>query len=303
MNKLKNLLNTKIIIVLVVVLVIAIITGVGSSRAKKNEDRVKAELEAKKQEKIEQEQAEANSNDSMLMDMQGELVKEFGKLPEGFVWDVDGSLLSLGDKEMTSEDVLYAYFRGLSSLDMSTVERYSRDSLVLDTYNGYFDEKDKNTDYMDQFIRDMYRQCLLSIQIKGIENQSVFAENKKVYNVNASMLDLTDKDFWRSDQNEIFKNLYLYNSDETDSAKSDMYLYDYILKYYKSGEASLRDVTFDITVQKYPDLDSGWLVSIDRDVDNACQYRDGKLVVSYIKDVYINYGMDYVKEEIMGKSE
>lgn len=60
----------------------------------------------------------------------------------------------------------------------------------------------------------------------------------------------------------------------------------------------MREVDFDITVQRYPDLDSGWLVSVDSDVDSACKYRDGKLVVSYIKDMYRNEGIDIAKEEL-----
>lgn len=240
-----------------------------------------------------------SDSDSLLMQMQGELNKNYGKLPEGFIWDTDGSVLSLGDKSMTAEDVVYAYFRGLSTLDISTVERYSRDSSVVQTYSDYFDDKNKNTDYMDQFIRNMYKQCLLSLQIKGIENQAIFADNKQVFTVKADMLDLTDKDFWRVDQNEIYKNLYLYDSDESDSTKSDIYLYDYILNYYKSDLAGLRSVTFDVTLQKYPDLDSGWLVSIDTDVNDACQYKDGKLVVSYIKELYRDVGRDLIKESLL----
>ena len=232
------------------------------------------------------------------MQMQPELVKSYGKVPEGFIWESDGSLLSLGDKSMSAEDVVYAYLRGLSSLDISTVERYSRSSKVVESYSTYFDDKNKNTDYMDQFLRTMYKESLLSLQVKGIESNAVFAANKQVFTVKVSMLDLTNKDFWKKDEMEIYKNLYLYDQDEADTTKSDIYLYNYISDYYKSDNAVLRDVTFDITVQKYPDLDSGWLVSIDNDVDDACSYKDGKLVVSYIKEMYRNSGRDKVLESM-----
>ena len=124
-----------------------------------------------------------------------------------------------------------------------------------------------------------------------------------MFTVSAKMLDLTNKDFWKPDQIEIYRNLYLYDSDESDSTKSDMYLYDYILSYYESEEAALRETTFDVTVQRYPDLDSGWLVSVDTDVNDACSYKDGKLVVSYIKELYSNDGKDIVMEELFGDSE
>ena len=141
----------------------------------------------------------------------------------------------------------------------------------------------------------MYRQSLLSIQIDGIENSSNFAENKMVFTVKAKMLDLTQKDFWKGDKLEIYKNLKVYDSDESDSTRADIYLYDYISRYYSSDDAELRDVTFDLTVQRYPDLNTGWLVSVDTDVDSACRYADGKLVVSYIHELYRDEGEEYLE--------
>lgn len=286
--------------VLVSLMLIYLTSGAIATRKAQKEQE---EAERLAQEAIEQQANGEQTEDSILMQMQPDLVKSYGKVPDGFIWQTDGTILSLGDKSMSAEDVVYAYFRGLTSLDISTVERYSRSSVVVSTYGSYFDERNKNTDYTDQFLRNMYRECLLSIQIEGIESESVFAENKKVYTVKAKMLDLTDKDFWKENQDEIYDNLYLYDSDEADSAKSDMYLYDYILRYYKSESARLRDTTFDITVQRYPDLDSGWLVSIDTDVNDACKYKDGKLVVSYIRDMYRNFGREAVMEKMSGGAE
>lgn len=280
----------------VVLILIIFIRGGISAR---NEKLKQEEADALTQQLLEEaNQGVTDEEDSLLMQMQPELVKSFGKVPDGFIWESDGTLLSLGDKSMSAEEVVYSYFRGLASLDISTVERYSRDSKVVESYSTYFDSKNKNTDYMDQFLRNMYKECLLSLQIQGIDSNAVFAANKQVFTVNAKMLDLTNKDFWKKDEMEIYKNLYLYDQDESDTTKSDMYLYSYILDYYESDEALLRDVTFDITVEKYPDLDSGWLVSIDNDVDDACSYKDGKLVVSYIKELYRNVGRDAVMENM-----
>lgn len=256
---------------------------------KLTDDAIKAAQEASK--------GSSQDSDNIVLAMQEELIKEHGELPEGFVWDIDGTLLSLGDKSMSADDVVYAYFRGLSSLNLDIVELYSRDSSVLDTYSGYFDSTDKNTDYLDQFLRNMYKCCMLSIQVEGIVDQAVFAENKEIFTVKAKMLDLTDKDFWLKDKKAIFDKLYLYDSDESDSTKSDMFLYEYILSYYESGSAKMRDVTFNVTVQRYPDLDTGWLVSIDTDVNDACQYKDGKLVVSYIKEVFRDEGFEMYTED------
>lgn len=290
--------NKKVLVIAGGVLVVFILIKGGVSA---RNEKIKQEEADKLTEQLlaeANEGATSDEGDSLLMHMQPELVKSYGKVPEGFIWESDGSLLSLGDKSMSAEDVVYAYLRGLSSLDISTVERYSRSSKVVESYSTYFDDKNKNTDYMDQFLRTMYKESLLSLQVKGIESNAVFAANKQVFTVKVSMLDLTNKDFWKKDEMEIYKNLYLYDQDEADTTKSDIYLYNYISDYYKSDNAVLRDVTFDITVQKYPDLDSGWLVSIDNDVDDACSYKDGKLVVSYIKEMYRNSGRDKVLESM-----
>lgn len=290
--------NKKVLVIVGGVLVVFILIKSGVSA---RNEKIKQEEADKLTEKLlaeANESAVSDEGDSLLMQMQPELIKSYGKVPEGFIWENDGSLLSLGDKSMSAEDVVYAYLRGLSTLDISTVERYSRNSKVVETYSTYFDDKNKNTDYMDQFLRTMYKESLLSLQVKGIESNAVFAANKQVFTVKVSMLDLTNKDFWKKDEMEIYKNLYLYDQDEADTTKSDIYLYNYIADYYKSDDAILRDVTFDITVQKYPDLDSGWLVSIDNDVDDACSYKDGKLVVSYIKEMYRNSGRDKVLESM-----
>src|SRR5699024_3000725 len=137
--------------------------------------------------------------DNLLLQMQDDLIKTYGQVPDGYIWDIDGELLSLGDKSMTAEDVVYSYLNGLRTLDFSTVQKYSRSSIVVDTYEWYISETDKNTDYTDQFLRNMYREALLSMQVEGIENSTVFAENKQVFSVKVNMLDLTDKDFWYDD--------------------------------------------------------------------------------------------------------
>ena len=282
-----------VIIGIVVFVLVFLISGVISSR---KVDKAEEERLAEVDKALEElNGSDVGDSDNELLNAQKDLIAEYGVLPKGFIWDYDGTLLSLGDKEMTAEEVVYAYFRGLSTLDISTVERYTRGSKVVETYSSYFDSKDKNTDYTDQFLRNIYRECLLSIQIKGISSASIFA-NKQSFTVDALMLDLTDKNFWKSDESEIYNNLFLYDQDESDNAKSDMYLYDYILNYYKSDKSKLRKVTFDVTVQRYPDLDSGFLVSIDTDVDNACQYREGKLVVSYIKEQYNDVGRERIQE-------
>lgn len=290
----KKLLSKKIWLAVIGVGILVIVFIIVGSVDNYNKQKEKEEIDRYTQEQLEIAGANQNSDDSLLMQMQPDLIKSYGKLPNGYIWNLDGTLLSLGDKSMSAEEVVYAYLNGLKSLDFSSVQKFSRDSVVVNTYENYFTELNKSTDYNDSFIRNIYRESLLSMQIDGIVNTSVFAENKQVFTVKVNMLDLTKKDFWLNDKEEIYKNLKIYSSDQSDSTKAEIYLYDYISRFYASGEADRRDVTFDITLQKYPDLDTGWLVSIDTDIDSACRYADGKLVVSYINEQFGKEGLDYL---------
>lgn len=290
----KKLLSKKIWLAVIGVGILVIVFIIVGSVDNYNKQKEKEEIDRYTQEQLKIAGANQNSDDSLLMQMQPDLIKSYGKLPDGYIWNLDGTLLSLGDKSMSAEEVVYAYLNGLKSLDFSSVQKFSRDSVVVNTYENYFTELNKSTDYNDSFIRNIYRESLLSMQIDGIVNTSVFAENKQVFTVKVNMLDLTKKDFWLNDKEEIYKNLKIYSSDQSDSTKAEIYLYDYISRFYASGEADRRDVTFDITLQKYPDLDTGWLVSIDTDIDSACRYADGKLVVSYINEQFGKEGLDYL---------
>lgn len=297
----KNLLGKKKLLIAIGAGILVLIFIIVSSVNAKNSNEEKEKLEEEFRAKIEaQNQAIGDANsDSFLMKKQPDLIAQYGDIPDGYLWDFDGTLLSKGDPNMSAEEVLYAYINGLKTLDMSSVQRFSRGSSVVKTYSGYFDAKTAYNDYKESFMRNMYRDCMLSIQTVGVVNNTVFADNKQVFTVKVSMLDLTIKDFWKKDKDTIYKNLRLYKKDESDDTKGDIYLYDYISKYYESDNAARREVTFDITLEKYPDLETGWLVSIDSDVDAACKYQDGTLVVQYIKDCYAGEGYDYFdrKEE------
>ena len=276
-----------------VVLFIFLMIGANNhQKQKKLEQQKKIEQEQKTEPSTEG-SSYVEGTDAYLMSMQTELRKSFGTPPKGFIWDLNGNTISLGDKSMSSEDVLYAYIRALSTLDMATAQKYSRDAKVVETYNDYFSKENANqSDYQEQFMRSMYKQALTSMEITGIESSSKFANNKVVYTVKLTMLDLTDKDFWEKDKNILYKNMLGYESKENDSTKLEILLYDYILKYYKSEDAVKRNVTFDVTLQRYPDIDSGWLVSIDKDIDDAARYSNGTLVTNYITEQFRQWMID-----------
>lgn len=296
-SKLLEKLSKKVLLIIAVVVVLILFIGRAVfSTMQAQQDQQDADAYTKQL--LEEAKAgDSEVTDSLLLQMQDDLIKTYGQVPDGYIWDIDGTLLSLGDPDMTAEEVVYAYLNGLRTLDISSAQRYSRDSMVISTYESYFDETNRNTDYTDQFLRNMYREALLSMEIEGIENASVFAENMQVFTVRVKMLDLTLKDFWFDDKMEIYRNLRVYDSDQNDSTRAEMYLYDYISNYYSSDDAAMRETTFDLTVQRYPDLNTGWLVSIDTDIDSACRYADGTLVVSYINEMYRDEGLDLLEEE------
>ena len=296
--------RNKIIAIVVILVLIILIRGcvANVSEQKQRQEALDRANEIEQQQATEAVSDPYSSEDAYLLSVQQELIKSYGKLPEGYLWSLEGDLLSLGDKDMSAEEVVYAYLNGIRTLDLSIAQKYSRNSTVISTYEGYFDSKNLSTDYFDSFMRNMYKTALLSIQIEGIEDTAVFAENKQVFTVKVKMLDLTKKDFWEEDKQEIYENLYMYSADENDSTKGEMYLYDYVLKYYESENAPTRDVTFNLTVERYPDLDTGWLVSIDKDINDACSYTNGTLMVSYINQMFSNEGIEYINEQRKGST-
>lgn len=283
-----------VIIAGVVVFGLLIWGGVDQRRQQKLEEARVAEEQRLAKDSDSDEVDYAPGSDYYLLEKQDSLTSKYGTSPDGYLWDYDGSLLSLGDTSMSAEDVVYAYFNGLSSLDFSTVQKYSRKSRVAERFSSFFDKNTGTFDYSSNFSRDMYRMALLSLQPKEIVNTTVFAENKQVFTIKVSMLDLTQKEFWFDDKAEIYKNLQVFKSDQSDQTKADMYLYEYISSYYSSEDALRRDVIFDITLQKYPDLNTGWLVSIDDDVDMACRYANGTLITNYIKQEFTTEGRDFL---------
>ena len=48
----------------------------------------------------------------------------------------------------------------------------------------------------------------------------------------------------------------------------------------------------DITLERYPDIDSGWLVSIDKDIDDAAKYNNGTLVTNYITEQFRQWSIE-----------
>lgn len=291
-NWVKSHKKSTFAIIGVILFIILMVSANNHAKQKKLKEQ-QASTEQVSTEETNNSKSYTEGTDAYLMSMQPELRKSFGTPPEGFIWDLNGKGISLGDKSKSSEDVLYTYIRALSTLDLATAQKYSRDAKVVETYNDYFSKANANqADYQEQFMRNMYKQALTSMEITGVESSSKFASNKSVYTVTISMLDLTAKDFWEKDKDNLFKKLSGYESKENDSTKLEIFLYDYILNYYKTPTAVKRTVSMDITLERYPDIDSGWLVSIDKDIDDAAKYNNGTLVTNYITEQFRQWSIE-----------
>lgn len=295
--------NKSFILIGLGVLALVVLLFVTPAMRKNIQAKQEEERKIAQQKEEEEKKKQANQNqegvgtDKYLMNMQPRLVERFGEAPEGFIRNIDGTLQSLGDKDMSAEDVLYAYIRALSILDFSTVEKYSRNSTVMKTYNEFFNSRNINTDYKDSFIRKMYKQTLLSIEMVGVENQAVFASNKVVYTVKLRMLDLSNKDFWLEDKDKIFQDLSVIDS-EGDDTKSENYIYNYIVdKYSKKGTKITKDIVLDVTLEKFADLGSGFLVSIDKEIDDYARYKNGKLFSTYVLEQFRDYRYQKMQNE------
>lgn len=290
----------KIILPVVLVLVIAVVYWFShsASSARANEERVRALAQSGSTPST-SESAGPDGVDQLLMNQQPTLREKYGTPKPGFIWDVDGTLLSLGNPDTPPDEVAYAYLRALNTLDFTTAEANSRRSSVTTTYADFFDtDTASSTDYKDQYQRDRYRLGLLSLQVQSVTRGANFSTDKQVYTVRAKMLDFTNKTFWNKDRDTIFQNLRDYNKGEADTSKGDQYVYTYITNSYQQavdhlqttgpqdGDAPMRDVTFDLTVQRYPAQNSGWLVSIDKDLDNLLRNTDGVDVATYIREQY-----------------
>jgi len=293
----KSTIKKRWLIILVGVVVIGLIvafTTLNNARlARENEQRVLEEIQANQATKKEDPYESVPAGvDTDLLKRQERLIKRYGEPPEGFLLDTDGSLLALGDKTLSANDVAHTYLRAVSTLDMSTASRYTYKSTVLKTYSGYFSDENRDITFKDQFTHAMYRSCLLSMQVDSIGDNAVFADNRQTFTVQANILDLTNKDFWVKDKKTIMETMYQYDVVEGDMGKAQNYVYEYIKAYYESEGVQLSPVKFDITLGVNEKVDSGYLVMVDTGLDNICKNRDGEQVVSYILEQYRIYKAD-----------
>lgn len=213
------------------------------------------------------------------------LEAQYGVAPDGFRWNSDGSLISLGDDTKTPEDVGYSYIRALSQLEFVTAAKYSSSAIVGSNYNAMYNTQTVNG--INQFTRNLYKEVLISIEINGVDSIAIFEDGRYILTFSLTLIDLTNKDFWLEDMPTIYETLYSYSTTEGDTSKANQYLYDYLLSYYSSDVALKRTVNVDLVLDVVSN--GGWLVSKDLDLDSLCRYQNGAVVSDYIWSSYTKW--------------
>lgn len=280
--------------------VIALIFGANKvsdiKRQKEIEER-RLENEAKKNK--EAENVDPNAGLSREEIKQKGYIEAWGEPPEGFRWNNKGELVAVSSDDLTAEDVLWSYLRALSILDFSTAQKYSSVSLVKSTYENYFsDSKLGSSSYYMQFLRKAFKLALTSLEVESVGDAAVFADGTSIVTAKIKVLDLTDKDFWQVDRDEIFDHLSTLYTDETDSTKAEQFVYDYIYSAYEDGKVGKRELTLEFKLDKI-NL-GGWLISDDTDLNSALRYEDGTQVAEYIFDEFTEWSRDQ-RNKMRGK--
>lgn len=271
--------------------------GLAYSSYKENKEYQKRLEEQQKA--IEAQQQQSNEGVMSYEDaMQQSLVEQYGEPPEGFKWDILGNLVALSSDDMSAEDVIHTYIRSVSILDFATAQRYASSSKIYDTYNNYYDEiTNVVTDYYNQFLRKQYTFAIQSIENLGIESTATMADGTQVMSVKLNVLDLTDKDFWRDDMQEIYRQMRVFGESEEDDTKRDQYLYDYIYSKYEDGTIGKREVVCDFKVGKQ--RNGGWLITDDSELNAYLKYDQGNDIAQYIISAY----NDWLQETTLAEQE
>ncbi len=270
---------------------VAAFSGISANKAAKEKAARLAAIEAERLKA--KETKEPLDREAQL---QAQLEKKYGKPPEGFKWNRRGELEALSDDTLSAEDVVYTFLRSLSILDFSTAQRYSDDSKVAETYQKYYGEVTKDrTNYYKAFLRKQYKLCLETLEINDVADTAVFADGTEMVTINISAIDLTDKDFWKKDKDEIYSQMRVFDETESDNVKKEQYLYDYIYNCYEDGTVAKTEHTVELVLTK--ENGKGWLVSNDSEVNAIISYEKGVNVAEYIEEGFDKWLAKTQREE------
>lgn len=292
--------KAKLIIVVVAIVLFIVLSGIAQKRQKAKEQAAVDALNSRADvtgfdaqgNPVVQEPEQEQLSEAELK--QRALIEVFGEPPAGFRWSDNGTPVPISDEGLTDEEVAFQYMRALSMLDMETAQKYAYISTVIPTYDGYFGV-DASQSYYTQFVRKLFTDALLSLQIDSMDNKAIFASGRRTCTFTVEVLDLSYKDFWLEDREEFFSELEVYLSYEKDSTKGEQFVYDKILEYFGSPDAKTKTVQIDIVLDKV--TKGGWLITDDTELKMLCQYTNGTSVYQYIMEQYADWVTEKYKQQ------
>lgn len=207
------------------------------------------------------------------------LIKKYGSAGDGFRWSDDGRKIPLGDPNLNETQVLYTYIRSLATLDFATAEKYSFKNRVIKTVDQFY-SSESDSSYTSTFTKNMYKEVLLSIEPISVDSVATFASGKVNVSMTVNILDLSNKEFWREDEDVIFERLEEYRKGEGDSTKAKLYLQEYVYDYWRSEDANKKEVVLNFVLET--SSNGGFLVTVDDELDNFARYAEGETVINAI---------------------
>lgn len=271
-------INKKTIIIVAGVIGFIILICVMSSSAEKKKKQ--AALDEAKQNQPQEDYVEQTTEQ---LTHKEELINMYGEPPEGYMWNDDGELYAIGSDDLNSEEVIYSYIRALSILDFSSAGKYTKYNTVIKRYRNYYEDDGDYSAYRE-FLRKQMKLSMESLEVNEIKSEAVFEDGTKIVNVAISCIDLSDKEFYKPDEDEIFSTLRTYFEEDRDSIRSQQYLLEYMYDKYADGTVPKREQEIELVLEK--NTDGGWVISNENELMFAICYEDGEDVYNYILEDY-----------------
>ena len=166
--------------------------------------------------------------------IQMQLRAKYGIPPEGFQWSYQGELVPLATiEDMSAEDIVYTYLHSIHMMDFATAQRVAAKSSIISLFDNYYDAiSNALVSTKDMYKRKLIKLTLDKMTIDGISNTIVQADGTYIFTVDITGLDLTNKDFWRNDELNLYQSMYVFDKTETDSTKKEQFIYDYLYDAY-----------------------------------------------------------------------
>ena len=86
----------------------------------------------------------------------------------------------------------------------------------------------KLVDEAQMFKRDSFKTAMQSMQIESVQSAGIAADKQQTFEVTLSVIDVTNKDFWESEKDAIYEQLWKLDKVQGDSQAAQQWLNDYL---------------------------------------------------------------------------